>query len=73
MPFFSFLPFLPFILPHVASLPAPSADNIVNFDLPYLLNRAQALKISSFPYLGRLKGIPTRMKDKMFQSKQVRE
>ena len=48
------------------------ADNIVNFDLPYLLNRAQTLKITSFPYLGRLKGIPTRMKDKMFQSKQAR-
>ena len=45
--------------------------NIVNFDLPYLLNRAAALKISSFPYLGRVKGVRSMAKDKMFQSKQV--
>ena len=45
--------------------------NIVNFDLPYLLNRADALKISTFPFLGRIKGCPTRIKDKMFQSKQT--
>ncbi|KAL1529097.1 hypothetical protein AB1Y20_000057 [Prymnesium parvum] len=45
--------------------------NIVNFDLPYLLNRASALKITTFPFLGRLKGIASRMKDKLFQSKQV--
>jgi DNA polymerase elongation subunit (family B) len=30
--------------------------NIANFDLPYLLDRAKALKVSDFPYLGRLKG-----------------
>jgi DNA polymerase delta subunit 1 len=45
--------------------------NIVNFDLPYLLNRAAALKIPTFPYLGRVKGMPTKIKDKMFQSKQT--
>ena len=45
--------------------------NIINFDLPYLLDRASALKIKGFPYLGRLITMPTRMKDKMFQSKQV--
>lgn len=28
--------------------------NIANFDLPYLLDRAKALKVQSFPYLGRL-------------------
>jgi len=39
--------------------------NIINFDLPYLLTRAQTLKIKSFPYLGRIKGMPTRMKDKV--------
>ena len=44
--------------------------NIVNFDLPYLLNRAATLKIKTFPYLGRVKGMLTRMKDKVFQSKQ---
>ena len=45
--------------------------NIVNFDIPYLINRAAALKVNSFPYLGRIKGCPTRLKDKVFQSKQT--
>lgn len=30
--------------------------NIANFDLPYLLDRAKALKIQEFAYLGRLVG-----------------
>jgi DNA polymerase delta subunit 1 len=30
--------------------------NIANFDLPYLLDRAKALKIPDFPFLGRLVG-----------------
>jgi hypothetical protein len=29
--------------------------NIANFDIPYLLDRAKALKANQFPYLGRLK------------------
>lgn len=29
--------------------------NIAGFDLPYLLDRAKALKATEFPYLGRLK------------------
>ena len=29
--------------------------NISNFDLPYLLDRAKALKAAQFPYLGRLR------------------
>jgi DNA polymerase delta subunit 1 len=29
------------------------------------------LKVGSFPYLGRISGQPTRMKDKVFQSKQA--
>lgn len=29
--------------------------NICNFDLPYLLNRAEALKLSDFPYWGRMR------------------
>jgi len=29
--------------------------NIANFDLPYLIDRAKALKATQFPYLGRLK------------------
>jgi DNA polymerase elongation subunit (family B) len=31
--------------------------NIANFDLPYLLDRAKALKAHQFPYLGRLKSV----------------
>lgn len=30
--------------------------NISNFDLPYLLDRAKALKVDDFPYFGRIKG-----------------
>lgn len=30
--------------------------NIANFDLPYLLDRAKALKIPDFSYLGRMRG-----------------
>lgn len=30
--------------------------NIANFDLPYLLDRAKALKCNQFPYLGKLVG-----------------
>ncbi len=29
--------------------------NISNFDFPYLIDRAKALKADQFPYLGRLK------------------
>ncbi|XP_076851687.1 DNA polymerase delta catalytic subunit [Brachyhypopomus gauderio] len=45
--------------------------NIQNFDLPYLLNRAAALKVSLFPYLGRVRGIKSVLKDSSFQSKQM--
>ena len=45
--------------------------NIGNFDLPYLLGRAATLRIASFPYLGRVKGMVTKVKEKMFQSKQT--
>ena len=30
--------------------------NIANFDFPYLMDRAKALKVSTFPYLGRMRG-----------------
>lgn len=30
--------------------------NTSQFDIPYLMDRAKALKVSEFPYLGRLKG-----------------
>ncbi|XP_066564799.1 DNA polymerase delta catalytic subunit [Amia ocellicauda] len=45
--------------------------NIQNFDLPYLLNRASTLKVSLFPYLGRVRGIRSVIKDSSFQSKQM--
>jgi DNA polymerase delta subunit 1 len=35
--------------------------NTSNFDFPYLMDRAKALKIAKFPYLGRLKGTFTRL------------
>lgn len=31
--------------------------NIANFDFPYLMDRAKALKCTKFPYLGRMKGL----------------
>ncbi|KAI0313537.1 DNA polymerase family B-domain-containing protein [Amylostereum chailletii] len=43
--------------------------NISNFDLPYLLDRAEALKASKFPYLGRIKNKKTEIKDTHFSSK----
>ncbi|KAK9314188.1 DNA polymerase family B-domain-containing protein [Lipomyces starkeyi] len=43
--------------------------NFVNFDLPYLLDRAKALKVSDFPYFGRLTNIRQEMKDSTFSSK----
>lgn len=45
--------------------------NINNFDTPYLINRAETLKIRSFPFLGRIANMPSKIKDKTFQSKQV--
>eukprot|EP00475_Leptophrys_vorax_P031536 TRINITY_DN4777_c0_g2_i1.p1 TRINITY_DN4777_c0_g2~~TRINITY_DN4777_c0_g2_i1.p1 ORF type:complete len:838 (+),score=202.62 TRINITY_DN4777_c0_g2_i1:254-2515(+) len=43
--------------------------NIINFDLPYLLNRAKALKLNSFPELGRKIGVLSRMKNSQFSSR----
>eukprot|EP00873_Tetraselmis_striata_P017869 jgi/Tetstr1/438133/TSEL_002859.t1 len=43
--------------------------NICNFDLPYLLDRAAALGVSSFPFWGRVRGSRTEMKDAKFSSK----
>uniref|UniRef100_A0A8C8VJK1 DNA polymerase n=1 Tax=Pelusios castaneus TaxID=367368 RepID=A0A8C8VJK1_9SAUR len=45
--------------------------NIQNFDLPYLLQRAQALKVSTFPFLGRIPGRKSVIRDSSFQSKQM--
>ena len=43
--------------------------NISMFDFPYLLNRAEVLKIKSFPYLSRLNKIPSRVKHKQTKVK----
>lgn len=43
--------------------------NIVNFDFPYLMDRAQALGVNDFPYWGRIAGSRMRMKDTTFSSK----
>ncbi|KAF5355326.1 hypothetical protein D9758_006032 [Tetrapyrgos nigripes] len=43
--------------------------NIAGFDFPYLMDRAAALKAKKFPYLGRLKNTPAKVKDTHFSSK----
>eukprot|EP00004_Rigifila_ramosa_P023332 TRINITY_DN6539_c0_g1_i1.p1 TRINITY_DN6539_c0_g1~~TRINITY_DN6539_c0_g1_i1.p1 ORF type:complete len:1108 (+),score=265.50 TRINITY_DN6539_c0_g1_i1:22-3324(+) len=43
--------------------------NIVNFDIPYLMNRAAHLKISQFPFLGRIKQTRSVIRDTKFSSK----
>ncbi|ODV98031.1 hypothetical protein PACTADRAFT_36662 [Pachysolen tannophilus NRRL Y-2460] len=43
--------------------------NILNFDLPYLINRAATLKQQRFPYFSRLKAVKQEIKDTFFQSR----
>lgn len=45
--------------------------NINNFDLPYLINRAKALKANNFTYLGRVINTPSVIKETVLQSKQM--
>ncbi|OWK15593.1 POLD1 [Cervus elaphus hippelaphus] len=45
--------------------------NIQNFDLPYLISRAQTLKVPSFPFLGRVIGLRSNIRDSSFQSRQT--
>ncbi|XP_070257733.1 DNA polymerase delta catalytic subunit [Myotis yumanensis] len=45
--------------------------NIQNFDLPYLISRAQHLKVQGFPFLGRVAGLRSTIRDSSFQSKQT--
>jgi len=42
--------------------------NIVNFDLPYLLNRAEKLRAAAFPFLGRMVGGRTKMRSVQMSS-----
>ncbi|KAF8629100.1 hypothetical protein AX15_003585 [Amanita polypyramis BW_CC] len=43
--------------------------NISMFDFPYLLDRAKALKLNDFPFLGRLKNVRTETKNTHFSSR----
>ncbi|KAJ9085306.1 DNA-directed DNA polymerase delta [Entomophthora muscae] len=43
--------------------------NTTNFDLPYVLDRAHALGLDDFPYLGRVRNIRTTVKESHFSSK----
>ncbi|OUM64108.1 hypothetical protein PIROE2DRAFT_66246 [Piromyces sp. E2] len=43
--------------------------NILNFDFPYLLDRAATLKVNRFPYLGRIRNNKTEAKDSRFSSR----
>ena len=43
--------------------------NFVNFDIPYLINRAEALKIKDYPQFSKLKGNVSKMKDNMVSSR----
>lgn len=44
--------------------------NICKFDLPYLIERAEILKIGEFPILGRIRNSRVRVKDATFSSRQ---
>lgn len=48
-----------------------SGYNIVNFDLYYLLKRAEALKVHSFPLLGRIRNEKSTIKKSNLSSKQM--
>ena len=43
--------------------------NVVNFDLPYLLNRAAALKVYPFSFLGRVREEKSTISNTTFQSR----
>ncbi|CAA0833903.1 DNA polymerase delta catalytic subunit [Striga hermonthica] len=45
--------------------------NICKFDLPYLIQRAEALGIAEFPILGRMRNTRVRVKDAKFSSRQL--
>ncbi|KAF7770588.1 hypothetical protein Agabi119p4_6562 [Agaricus bisporus var. burnettii] len=43
--------------------------NIANFDFPYLMDRAKALEVANFNYLGRLRNVRTEVKNTHFSSR----
>jgi DNA polymerase delta subunit 1 len=44
--------------------------NICKFDLPYLIERAETLKVNEFPILGRIRNSRLRIRDTSFSSRQ---
>jgi DNA polymerase delta subunit 1 len=45
--------------------------NISNFDFPYLIDRAHHLNVKGFPFLSRMKGVRSAVKESNFASKQM--
>ena len=45
--------------------------NIINFDIPYLLNRAKHLNVKNFDFLGRISNTRSVIKETVLQSKQM--
>lgn len=43
--------------------------NIVNFDFPYIINRANALHMTKFATFGRILGMESKIKANTFSSK----
>ncbi|KAJ2040674.1 DNA-directed DNA polymerase delta, partial [Coemansia sp. S16] len=43
--------------------------NTTDFDLPYLLDRAEALRVTKFPFLGRIRDVATKVGNAHFSSK----
>lgn len=43
--------------------------NTVNFDVPYLINRAQKLQVNNFGHLGRVRGVVSKVSKSTFSSK----
>ena len=45
--------------------------NIVNFDIPYIIGRAEALKMNQYAKFGRVIDTLTKVKDSTFTSKSL--
>lgn len=45
--------------------------NIINFDIPYIIGRAETLKIHQYAKFGRVNDIMTKVKDSTFSSKSL--
>ena len=43
--------------------------NHINFDLPYILDRAKALKLKNYGYFGKLKNSISKVRDARYMSK----